>query len=256
MRLVESILDLLFWPVCFTAVLFLCIGHNSKLRCWTWRFQPVDILISNQRQILAFPGQHSFWNYFQTENREFLCFINRKFDRNQPTAKTMRHTLWGRIAFCLEWYFSWFPFMSSSLPQVNLFFWALGFWVWDPYELIYTLGVAPSQSQWQIKLYRDPPTKNGIILVVTVTGKGPYPRYTTSSNDPSSRWCLSGIPWFCAPGNQLNNPSVPMSGIKPSVPFSWSWRAVSLVHNARRGICMWISVTGELRYCWWKKSDR
>ena len=28
------------------------------------------------------------------------------------------------------------------------------------------------------------PTKNGIILVVTVTGKGPHPRYTSSS------WCL------------------------------------------------------------------
>ena len=43
---------------------------------------------------------------------------------------------------------------------------------------MFSLGCGPFPGcQWQIKVYRDFPTKNVIIQVVTVTGKGPYPSY-------------------------------------------------------------------------------
>ena len=56
-------------------------------------------------------------------------------------------------------------FLSSSRPNSEH---------WRP-GVIETLGVAPSQQQWEMKVYRDPPTKNIIILVVTVTGRGATP---------------------------------------------------------------------------------
>ena len=48
----------------------------------------------------------------------------------------------------------------------------------------YTLGVPPHPETVPNEGLQGFPTKNGIILVVTVTGKGPHPKYTSSS------WCL------------------------------------------------------------------
>ena len=42
-----------------------------------------------------------------------------------------------------------------------------------------TLGVAPPSSSGKMKVYRDVLLKNVMILVLTVTARGPYPRDTS-----------------------------------------------------------------------------
>ena len=48
----------------------------------------------------------------------------------------------------------------------------------------------PTQQEWQVKVHRDSPIRNGIILLVTVTvtGVGSIPRYTLQNKCRLSGW--------------------------------------------------------------------